>query len=199
MLPAFTSIWRRASYSMLTPPFLLRLRLLLSLFFLAHSVENCSDVITVDEYYLWVVGSMPCIVVSTAAAARELFRTNDAIFCGRPQKLIWTVLAGGNTEYKSLGSAAPDGPYWPQMRKLCHTELFSAKRLASYETVRIEEIHYMMKLLLEKSCSEDTAIDLKVWLFGVSTNNMTRMLVNKRFVHSNPAKFGKPIRGPPSL
>jgi hypothetical protein len=151
-----------------------------------------------DEYYLWVVGSMPCIVVSSAAAARELFRTNDAIFCGRPQKLIWTVLAG-STEYKSITSAAPDGPYWPQLRKLCRLELFSPKRHASYETVRTEEIHHMMKLLLEMSSNGDTVVNLKLWLYGVTANNMTRMLVNKRFVHSNPAKFGKPIRGPPSL
>ena len=142
---------------------------------------------------------MPCIVVSTAAAARELFRTNDAIFCGRPTKLIWTILGGGSTEYKSLGSAAPDGPYWPQLRKLCHTELFSPKRQASYETVRIEEIQYMMKLLLEKSCNGDTGINLKVWLYGVTANNMTRMLVNKRFVDSNPPNFGKSVRGPPLL
>ena len=154
MLSAFTSIWHRASYSMLTPPSLLYLILILSLFFfLAHCVENCSDMITMDDNYLWVVGSMPCIVVSTAAAARELFRTNDAIFCGRPQKLIWTILGGDSTEYKSLTSAAPDGPYWPQLRKLCRTELFSRKRHASYETVRTEEIHHMMKLLLEMSCN----------------------------------------------
>ena len=151
--------------------------------------------ITMDEYYLWVVGSMPCIVVSTAAAARELFRTNDAIFCGRPQKLIWTILGGGSTEYKSLGSAAPDGPYWPQLRKLCRTELFSHKRHASYETVRTEEIHHMMKLLLEMSCNGETVINLKGWLYGVTVNNMTRMLVNKRFVHSIPPKSGKSIIG----
>ena len=152
-----------------------------------------------DEYYLWVVGSMPCIVVSTAAAARELFQTNDAIFCGRPTKLIWTIFGGGSTEYKSVGSAAPDGPYWPQLRKLCRTELFSPKRHASYETIRTEEIHYMMKLLLEMSCHEGTIINLKVWLFGVTANNMTRMLVNKRFVHSIPPKFDKSVKNPPSV
>ena len=140
---------------------------------------------------------MPCIVVSTAAAARELFRTNDAIFCGRPKKLIWTILAEGNTEYKSLASAAPDGPYWSKLRKLCRTEVFSPKRHAYYETVRTEEIHHMMKLLLEKSCNGDNAINLRVWLYGVNANNMTRMLVNKRFVHSIAPKFGRFAIGPP--
>ena len=159
-----------------------------------------SDVITMVNFYLWVVGSMPCIVVSTAAAAKELFRTNDAIFCGRPKRLIWTVLGGDSTEYKSLGSAAPDGPYWPQLRKLCRLELFSPKRHASYETVRTEEIHHMMKLLLEMSSNGDsTVVNLKGWLYGVTINNMTRMLLNKRFVHSIPPKCGKSIRGLPLL
>ena len=173
---------------MLTLPFLCNYCYFVLPFFLANCVENCSDMILMDAYFLWVVGSMPCIVISTAAAARELFRTNDAIFCGRPKKLFWTIF-GGSTEYKSIASAPPDGPYWPQLRKLCRTELFSPKRHASYETIRTVEIHYMMKLLLEMSCNEGTVINLKVWLFGVTANNLTRMLVNKRFVHSIPPKF----------
>ena len=155
--------------------------------------------ITKDEYYLSVVGSMPCIVVSTAAAASELFHTNDAIFYGRPKRLFWTIYGGGSTKCKSLVSASPDSPYWSQLRKLCRTELFSSKCHASYETVRTEEIFYMMKLLLEKSCNGDTVINLKVWLYSMTANNMTRMLVNKRFVHSIPPKFGKFVTCPPSL
>ena len=73
---------------MLTLPFLCDNNNNIINFFLAHCVENCSNVITMDDYFLWVVGSMLCIVVSYAATTRELFRTNDAIFCGRPQKLI---------------------------------------------------------------------------------------------------------------
>ena len=94
-----------------------------------------------------------------------------------------------------MGSAALDSPYWLKLRKLCRSELFSPKRHASYETVRTEEIHHMMKLLLEMSCNGETVINLKGWLYGVTVNNMTRMLVNKRFVHSIPPKSGKSIIG----
>jgi hypothetical protein len=118
-------------------------------------------------------------VVSTAAVAKELCQTNDAVFSSRPsQSLANTTLSFGSTEHKSL-TAAPYGPYWRQLRRFCTTELFSATRHASYERVRIEEIQNMMQALLEESRKGD-AIDLKSWLYGANANNMTRMFIKKR-------------------
>ncbi|XP_024359127.1 flavonoid 3'-monooxygenase [Physcomitrium patens] len=123
------------------------------------------------------LGQVPCLVVSTAAAAKELFRTHDVIFSYRPKRLDHEIISGKS--YKSLTSA-PYGPYWRQIRRICNTELFSPAIHASHVSVRSEEIHSMMKVLLAESRTEK-AIDLKSWLTGVTANNMTRMLINKRF------------------
>ena len=117
-------------------------------------------------------------MVSTASVAEELFQTNDANFSSRPTRLYWNVRSG-STEYKDFG--APYGKYWRQLRKLCNTELFSPKRQASYEKVRTEEVHDMLRSLLEESRSGN-AVNLRLKLYGVAANNMTRMLTNKRFV-----------------
>lgn len=125
-----------------------------------------------------VAGTKPCIVVSTASVAEELFQTNDANFSSRPTRLYWNVRSG-STEYKDFG--APYGKYWRQLRKLCNNELFSPKRQASYEKVRTEEVHDMLHSLLEES-RIGNAVNLKLKLYGVAANTMTRMLTNKRFV-----------------
>ena len=75
-------------------------------------------------------------------------------------------------------SGAPYGVYWQNLRRLCNTELFTAKRQASYERIRTEEIHDMMKALLEDSSQPLT---LNTRLYGLAANNITRMLTHKRY------------------
>lgn len=127
-----------------------------------------------------VVGSQPCIVVSTVAVAKELFQNSDAIFASRPKRLYWTMNTG-HTDYKNL-TGASYGLYWWQVRKLCTTELFSPQRHASYTSIRTEEVHHMMKDLLTRYAVKGDAVNLKEKLFGVAANNMTRMLTNKRYL-----------------
>lgn len=145
-------------------------------------IGDPSSVSHIYGFLLWlhcqpVLGQVPCLVVSTAAAAKELFRTHDVIFSYRPKRLDHEIISGKS--YKSLTSA-PYGPYWRQIRRICNTELFSPAIHASHVSVRSEEIHSMMKVLLAESRTEK-AIDLKSWLTGVTANNMTRMLINKRW------------------
>lgn len=123
------------------------------------------------------LGQVPCLVVCTAAAAKDLFKSHDAAFSNRPKRLDHRVISG--TTYKSLTSA-PYGPYWRQVRRVCNTELFSPAQHASHERFRRQEIHSMMKALLQPSQTGD-AVDLQSWSTGVTANNMTRMLINKRY------------------
>lgn len=117
-------------------------------------------------------------MVCTAAVAKEVFKAHDATFSDRPKRLDHKIISG--TTYKSLTSA-PYGPYWRQVRRVCNTELFSPAVHASHELVRKEEIHDMMKVILDQcQIGRATAIDLKSWTTGVTANNMTRMLINKR-------------------
>lgn len=118
---------------------------------------------------------MPTIVVSTVAVSKELFQMHDATFLDRPKCMYFDIVTDG---YKNV--AVANGRYWRELRKLYASVLFTPKRLATYESARAEEIHTMMRELVA-DCQEGTrVVDLKSWLLGITSNNMTRMLFNKR-------------------
>lgn len=115
---------------------------------------------------------MPCLVISTAAAAKEFFNAHDAAFASRPLGLVSSILVAGKTV-----ASAPYGPHWRQIRRITNQELFSPVRHASHEGVRDKEIRHMLGLLLDES---PTTVNLRSWLMQVFANNLTRMLINKR-------------------
>lgn len=115
-------------------------------------------------------------MVSTATAAKEVFRTHDATFSSRATSLVITVLTAGT--YRSL-PFAPYGHYWRQLRRLVNTQLFSPATHASHEGIRNGEVRNMMKLLVEEA-QKGATIDLKQWLTGVTSNNMTMMITRNR-------------------
>lgn len=131
-------------------------------------------------------GAHPCIVVSTAEMARHIVKNHDAAFSSRPVDLFFEVFTGSKDMVMS-----PYGDYWRRLRRIFNNELFSPKRIASYETARTEEICSMMKVLRTQS-ERGEVIDLKNWLYYLTSNNMTRMICNKRYLptnlpHSNPS------------
>ncbi|KAF2320561.1 hypothetical protein GH714_028291 [Hevea brasiliensis] len=86
---------------------------------------------------LWI---FPILIVSSADAAKEVLKTHDINTCSRP------LLAGtGKLSYNYLDVAfTPYGDYWREMRKICVLELFSAKRVQSFQFVREEEIDLLI-------------------------------------------------------
>lgn len=117
-------------------------------------------------------------MVSSVAVVESMFKSHDATFSDRPQTYFRKVQYG-DSAMRSLSSAGY-GSYWRQVRRMCNTELFSPGTHASQEGVRREEIQNMLDVLVHE-CKRRKPIDLGDWLFGVSTNNMTRMLINKRW------------------
>ncbi|PWA85951.1 Pinin/SDK/MemA protein [Artemisia annua] len=88
-------------------------------------------------------GSVPVVVVSSPDMARQFLRTHDHIFASRP-----TTAAGKHTTYNYRAITwAPYGPYWSQARKIYLSELFSSKRLDSYEYIRVEERNIFLSRL----------------------------------------------------
>ena len=122
-------------------------------------------------------------MISSAAVAKEFFKTNDASFSSRPKRLSWTVWHNNEDDYKDLALAS-NGQYWRRLRKFLNAELFSPGRHASHQALREEEIQYMVKILLE-DCKKDHVVNLKGWLLGVTCNTMTRMITGKRYAPVN--------------
>ncbi|KAH7565589.1 hypothetical protein JRO89_XS09G0231200 [Xanthoceras sorbifolium] len=121
-------------------------------------------------------GSFPVVVGSSAEIAKSILKTNDVTFASRPK-----TYAGKYTTYNySNITWSPYGPYWRQARRMCLMELFSPKRLKSYEYIRVEETQLLLKTLY-KSSSSGKPVLLKVYLSDVSLNVISRMVLGKKY------------------
>ncbi|KAL7191824.1 hypothetical protein ACSBR2_023823 [Camellia fascicularis] len=86
------------------------------------------------------LGSIPTLVVSSADMAREIFKTRDLAFSGRP-----VLYAAKKFSYNcSSVSFAPYGEYWRELRKIAVLELLSAKRVQGFEVIRDKEVNSMV-------------------------------------------------------
>ena len=95
-------------------------------------------------------GSKNVIIGSSVEMAKVFLKTMDANFACRPKHA-----AGKYTTYNySDITWSLYGPYWRQARKMCVVELFSVKRLDSYEYIRVEEMKSLLKKVKEMSGEE---------------------------------------------
>ncbi|KAG7018217.1 Flavonoid 3'-monooxygenase, partial [Cucurbita argyrosperma subsp. argyrosperma] len=119
-------------------------------------------------------GSFPVVVGSSVEMAKIFLKTHDLNFVSRPK-----TAAGKYTTYNySDITWSQYGPYWRQARKMCLMELFSAKRLDSYEYIRREEMNALLRDLY-KSCGD--VIKVKDYLSTVSLNVISRMVLGKKY------------------
>lgn len=95
------------------------------------------------------LGEVSTLVVSSPEIAKELMKTNDISFAQRPNLLVTSIVSYGST---NIGFA-PYGDYWRQVRKLCATELLSAKRVKSFQLIREEEVSNVIKRIASHSGS----------------------------------------------
>ena len=129
-----------------------------------------------DLLYLRM-GSIPYIVVNSVAMAKEVVTNHDLQFAYRPTKLFSKILL--NHKDIILNSY---GPSWRHLRLICTSQFFTKKRLSSYEAGRTQEIHTLIKCILQKSGSEasERVVNLPFLLRNTATNIISRMVFNKR-------------------
>ncbi|KAL8099138.1 hypothetical protein AgCh_031716 [Apium graveolens] len=82
------------------------------------------------------LGSVPTLVVSSAAMAKEVLKTHDLIFASRPSLYAAKKLSYNGTDI----SLAPYGKYWREVRKIAVLELLSTKTVESFESIRGDEV-----------------------------------------------------------
>lgn len=124
-------------------------------------------------------GSFPVVVGSSVEMARFFLKTRDAAFIDRPR-----TAAGKHTAYNYRDITwSPCDAYWRQARRVVLTELFSARRIESYEHIRREEVHALLRDLHYASSSGGRRdIVIKDYLSTASLNMITRMVMGKRYV-----------------
>ncbi|KAE8689133.1 Kinase superfamily protein [Hibiscus syriacus] len=92
-------------------------------------------------------GSYPVLVASSPAMAKEFLKSHDQVFASRPLTAAGKYI---NYNYSDMGFA-PYGPHWRQGRRVFMNELFSAKRMESFEYIRVEEMRASVSRLYELS------------------------------------------------
>ncbi|CAL5375523.1 unnamed protein product [Camellia sinensis] len=120
-------------------------------------------------------GSYSVVVASSAEMAKQFLKTHDHIFASRP-----AIAAGKYTTYNySNITWSPYGPYWRQGRKIFLTELFSAKRLESYEYIRVEERQAFISQLFALS---GKPIMLRGHISHMTLSVMSRIVLGKKYI-----------------
>jgi cytochrome P450 len=119
------------------------------------------------------LGSVNTVVASSPAMAEEFLKTQDHVFQYRPSSFAYKILQ------KHLSMAVMSGPALRHIRKICTNELFTFKRIQSFQPMRTKEIRETIKDIY-KEANEGKAVDLTLKLSSISTNHMTQMLFRKR-------------------
>ncbi|EER98011.1 flavonoid 3'-monooxygenase [Sorghum bicolor] len=121
------------------------------------------------------LGSYHTVVASSADTARLVLKTHDFAFADRP-----ATAAGEVASYGYLGIVhTPYGAYWRMARKLCATELFSARRVDSFERVRAQEMRALARGLLAECAGG--AVAVREHVAGATLRNILRMAVGEKW------------------
>ncbi|KAE8654191.1 Cytochrome P450 71D10 [Hibiscus syriacus] len=120
------------------------------------------------------LGQTSNIVVSSPEIAKEALITHGTIFSQRPYVIaIHTITYG----YRDI-AMAPYGNYWRQVRKICTLELFTAKRVKSFESIRQEEVSNLVKYI---SSNEESPINLSKKIFGLTYGITSRAAFGSKY------------------
>ncbi|XP_050221330.1 cytochrome P450 71A9-like [Mercurialis annua] len=93
------------------------------------------------------LGSVPTVIISSADMVRDIFRTHDTVFSGRPASYAAKKLCYNCSDI----AFAPYGQQWKEMRKIASSELLSTNRVQSFKTVREEEVSRMIDSITNSS------------------------------------------------
>ncbi|XBJ25302.1 hypothetical protein VPH35_002992 [Triticum aestivum] len=86
--------------------------------------------------FLLRLGSVPTVVVSLPSLAEAVLKTQDHVFCSRPQPRT-----ARGTLYGCRDMAfSPYGERWRQLRRIAVLHLLSAKRVDSFRSLRQQEV-----------------------------------------------------------
>ncbi|CAK9316529.1 unnamed protein product [Citrullus colocynthis] len=123
------------------------------------------------------LGSVPTVIISSAAVARELFKHHDLASCSRPR-----LTGSGRFSYNFQDlNLSPYGERWRELRKIFIIELFSTKQVQSFQHIREEEVGLFVNSISQSSHSSKDPIDLSVRAYSLTANITTRIAFGKSF------------------
>ncbi|KAG0477249.1 hypothetical protein HPP92_013653 [Vanilla planifolia] len=87
------------------------------------------------------LGEIDFMIISSAELACEVMKTHDINFASRPQITVGKVVFYNSSDI----IFSPYGKYWWNLRKICSMHIFSAKRVKSFGSMRVEEANKLME------------------------------------------------------
>ncbi|XP_008778632.1 cytochrome P450 71A1-like [Phoenix dactylifera] len=120
------------------------------------------------------LGCIPTIIVSSPEMACEILKTQDLIFCTRPPLVAYKRFSYGG---RDMGFS-PYSEQWRQLRRIGMLEVFSAKRVQAFQSIRAEEVNTLVQTLLTQSSSGP--VNLSEMSFCLFNNITTREIFGRR-------------------
>ncbi|KAL2933105.1 Cytochrome P450 71A4 [Bienertia sinuspersici] len=139
-----------------------------------RSLQSLSE--QYGELMLIYLGSRPTVVVSSARIAKEILKTNDAVFSNRPKFSIYDKLLYNSKDV----SLSPYGEYWRQMKSIYVLQLLSNRRVRSFKGIREEETALLMGKIQENYNAQ--VLNNLSEMFVVFTNDVVcRVAFGRKF------------------
>uniref|UniRef100_A0ACD5X006 Uncharacterized protein n=1 Tax=Avena sativa TaxID=4498 RepID=A0ACD5X006_AVESA len=130
------------------------------------------------------LGSVPAVVISKPDLARAALTTNDAAMASRPHLLSGQFLSFGCSDV----TFAPAGPYHRMARRVVVSELLSARRVATYGSVRGKELRRLLAHLAKNTTPEEP-VDLSECFLNLANDVLCRVAFGRRFPHGKDDKL----------
>nr|AQY76222.1 cytochrome P450 [Thapsia garganica] len=113
------------------------------------------------------LGQVPCLIISSPEMAKEVLKNQDASCCNRPDSYGMRRLSYNRKDI----SFSPYGDYWREIRKLCVIQLFTVKRVRSFQHVRDREIAKFVNVLSKQALDPNTkSIQLDIIIYSLAKN-----------------------------
>ncbi|MBA0809267.1 hypothetical protein Gohar_024936, partial [Gossypium harknessii] len=119
------------------------------------------------------LGQISTVVVSSAEMAKEIMKTHDIVFANRPVLASAKIITYGCTDI----AFSPYGNYWRNLRKICTSELLNATRVASFQSIREEEVLNLVETI---KSNEGSAVNLSHKVFSLSYGITARAAFGKK-------------------
>ncbi|XP_074365313.1 cytochrome P450 71A9-like [Apium graveolens] len=112
------------------------------------------------------LGSVQTLVISSASAAREVFKNHDFCFSSRP-----TLVGAQRVTYNCIEIIfGRYSEYWRDMRKITTLHLFSSKRSQSFQPVREQEVAGMVKTIRDRAAAASNIVNLSEIVMSLTSS-----------------------------
>ncbi|KAL3691469.1 hypothetical protein R1sor_005120 [Riccia sorocarpa] len=120
------------------------------------------------------IGSVNCLIVSSAKYAEEVLKTNDRIWATRPRTSAGELLLYGSSDISSM----PYGQRWRYARRIFTLEVLTNKKLAEFQKSRQRIVRRTLNTMLDE-CAGGGAVRVDLVLSKMIMTVVSNMLMNK--------------------